>query len=499
MRDRKRSFFAVFTALFLISLAIPALASDVKFFGDYYVYGVYENDHSLKGGSPSNDPTGVNAFGQRLRVNTVFQVAEGLKLTTRFDALERMWGKEQSPPNRYIGGNGNLYNSNGAGVSSTAGPNFIELDQQEKNISFERAYVTFNLGPGFFDVGYQADGFWSPIVFGNTAGSAGPMIRYTAVLGSVTLGAYYEKGAEQTDALGQTAQYVSSPQFAYSGGDKTVYALQGTFKWKSGQTGLQVLYNDDERMNGEYQWMKESNPSGTTTFSNASVRYWEISPFVQAKIGIVDLEGKLYWNRGEIEYRATPGLDKDIEGLSAYASGKVNIGPAYVGVMYAYIQGDNDQRAFTNAGHQKIKQGRGGGQDWDPTLMLGNDRFNKWTSQYKNTLKGYASDPFVSGYHEKNVRFIQGFVGYSPIPTLQLRAAFTNATLDYTVNASNSKDLGNELDLVAIYKIYTNLDYMLGLGYLFTGDYFKGNASSNPRGYDVHDDLMLMHQLTLTF
>ena len=33
---------------------------------------------------------------------------------------------------------------------------------------------------------------------------------------------------------------------------------------------------------------------------------------------------------------------------------------------------------------------------------------------------------------------------------------------------------GTEIDLTGTYKITDNLSYMLGVGYLFTGDYFKG-------------------------
>ncbi len=37
-----------------------------------------------------------------------------------------------------------------------------------------------------------------------------------------------------------------------------------------------------------------------------------------------------------------------------------------------------------------------------------------------------------------------------------------------------SRDYGYEVDLTATYKITNNLSYMLGAGYLFTGEYYKG-------------------------
>ncbi|MEN6466778.1 MAG: hypothetical protein ABFD62_16500, partial [Syntrophaceae bacterium] len=154
----KKLLLVLFAVGLIAAFSMPAVAADVKFFGDYYAVGYWSSNYSL-----ADDPTGAinsqsrGTIGQRLRINTVFQVAEGLKLTTRFDALERMWGQDAAigTPNPT------------SGVGSNA----------ENNISWERAFVTFNLGPGFFDVGYQAEGYWSPIAFGNTTGS-GAAIRY---------------------------------------------------------------------------------------------------------------------------------------------------------------------------------------------------------------------------------------------------------------------------------------------------------------------------------
>jgi hypothetical protein len=54
---------------------------------------------------------------------------------------------------------------------------------------------------------------------------------------------------------------------------------------------------------------------------------------------------------------------------------------------------------------------------------------------------------------------------------------------------------GTEVDLTGTYKITNNLSYLLGVGYLFTGDYFKGTNGSNK----IDDDYMLINKLTLTF
>ena len=58
------------------------------------------------------------------------------------------------------------------------------------------------------------------------------------------------------------------------------------------------------------------------------------------------------------------------------------------------------------------------------------------------------------------------------------------------------KDYGWEVDLTATYKLTNNLSYMLGAGYFFTGDYYKGCFDADT---DLSDDLLVINKLTLTF
>lgn len=462
----KKLLLVLFAAGLIAVFSMPAVAADVKFFGDYYAAGYYTSNYSLSENDALNNG-GRGTVGQRLRINTIFQVAEGLKLTTRFDAMERAWGQDASlgtpnPTGWHLG------------AAAPKGTN------EENNISWERAFVTFNLGPGFFDVGYQAEGYWSPIAFGNTTGS-GAMVRYTAPVGPLTLSAYWEKPREtEFDPL------------VYAPRDWDRYAIQGIYKWKAGQAGLQVTWDAFESATVStlpiFAW-------NSTSIDPGKVNLYEVSPFVQAKLGPVDLEGKAYWSWGKYEPAGT-GEDTDIEGLSIYLNGKVNFGPAYVGAMFAYVKGDDGED------DDEVTLSHGGQQDWDPCLMLGNDRFAKWQGgRYSNNI-GWGTPggplPFRGGWNETNVWIYQGYAGFNPMPKLALKASFTYMKLDELspaqVAAGFDDHLGNEVDLTAAYKIYPNLEYMVGFGYLWTGDYFKGGT-----GTDVDNNYLLMHQLTLTF
>lgn len=455
----KKWFFVLVAASMIAVFAIPASATEVKFFGDYFVKGLYTSNYSL--GDPSVGG-GRGLIAQRFRLNTIFQVAEGLTVTTRFDALERAWGQDAALGTPNMNGWAN-------GVPGT---------HEENNFSWERAYATFNLGPGFFDVGYQAEGYWSPVAFGNTTGS-GPVLRYTVASGPLTLSAYWEKAKE-----------TEFNPVVYSPKDWDRYAIQGTYKWKAGAAGLQLqwdTYESDTAAAYNIAWNNVNLPAG-------KVNFYELSPFVQAKFGIVDLEGKLYWSFGEFEPKAG-GSDIDLSGISFYLNGKANLGPAYIGGQFAYIKGDDG-----NAADDEMTVSHGGQEDWDPCLILGNDHLAKWMGgRFSVNQLGHGTStgpiPFRGGWNEQNVWVYQVYAGYNPTPKLALRTSFTYMKVDETYLPGQDDHLGNEFDITAVYKIYPNLQYEVGFGYLWTGDWFKGTNAAGA----IDDTFLLMHALTLTF
>ena len=73
-------------------------------------------------------------------------------------------------------------------------------------------------------------------------------------------------------------------------------------------------------------------------------------------------------------------------------------------------------------------------------------------------------------------------------------AAFFNITANFAPIYVGGT-YGKEVDVAGTYKITNNLSYMLGFGYPFTGDYFKGTSGTNK----VDDDYLLINKLTLTF
>jgi long-subunit fatty acid transport protein len=105
-----------------------------------------------------------------------------------------------------------------------------------------------------------------------------------------------------------------------------------------------------------------------------------------------------------------------------------------------------------------------------------------------------------------NVWFYGLYGGYKPIPKLDIRAGVYYAYADEEPTSNGlspsptnprfvDRVYGTEFDLTAKYKIYDNLEYMVGFAYLWTGDYFQGTSKSNK----VDNDYMVTHKLTLNF
>jgi hypothetical protein len=224
-------------------------------------------------------------------------------------------------------------------------------------------------------------------------------------------------------------------------------------------------------------------------------KFWLIDPFVKATFGPVYVEGEVLYKFGktaayESDHSAANEDVKLKNSWSAYVMANVTLGPAYVGAAAIYVNGDDKTTNDNEAGQS-------GGYDFNPCLMLFNYDLGRW-----NGGMGPTNTPMSGGII--NAMIGQIFGGIKPIPKLDVKLSFTYAKAvedmytgaPYTdANKYVSKNYGSEVDLTATYKIYDNLSYMLGAGYLFTGDYFKGNVDSR----QLDNDYLLTNKLVLTF
>jgi len=458
----------------IMGFAMTASAQpNIKASGQLYMYGAYEDKPTLvkNGDSHTN-------IGNRLRMQFEIQVQEGLKLTTRFDALERAWGEVPAV--------------------TTAAPSTTTTNYRryENNISWERAFVTFNALYGVFDVGYQQSRVWGTCAFCDDYDSdAG--IHYRYMMGPWTFGLEWEKRAGTNNNLfiglpvegqGEGASQGRANDLGGTDNDHDVYHAYAIYRWATGQAGLRFEM-DRDAANGE---IAANQTTLANYFGGAAESYtytfYEIAPYLQWIAGPFSLEAEFRYIWGTID-RVTL-VDIDRKGWSLYLNPKYTMGAFYGGLEFAYITGDDPTTS------DKLEAGVPGGQAWDPLLMFG----NYWMTKYHGAM---GSTPTVGGAattigpYEANLIMVKPYVGWKVNPQLEVVAQFAWLKADEKP-ATNwvDDDYGREFDIYATYKLYNNLSYTVGFGYFWTGDYFKG---TNASPINVEDNFLVMNALNLAF
>jgi hypothetical protein len=451
----KRSLFVLSVLGFLFIFSTAAFAVDVKFSGEFFAAGMYLDRASL-----TTNPVANTAFYfQRLRLRTDIIVAPGLSLITRFDAMERSWGANRSTPGTTL-------------VIDSAG-----TVAENQNIAFDWVYVDYVSPIGTFDVGYMNDSSTGTI-FGNSLAPA-PRIKYSYPLGPLTLNAAYTKVLDGSVNAGTGVSNTTPSGVTDADNDK--YGLEAVYKWKNGLAGLNVNY---------YRY------ANTRPTADNQKTYFVYTPYAIAKFGPVDLQTEFNYAVGKLKaYDSTIGQDVRMENYSGWIDATATFGPVYFGGTVAYVSGDDPNTTDKQEGGTLT-----GGRDWSPALIMWSYDRSMWIGELASsatTGNGFGTSGLTNGL------LYQGRIGVRPTDKLDIMASLTYATVDKKPKTGNvpagaeyvDNSFGTEFDIMATYKITNNLTYMLGYGYLWTGDYFKGTNVTNI----VQNDYMVINKLTLTF
>ncbi len=416
----------------VFAFTAPAFATDASFSGYYRLRGFWYDNQAVADDNMNLPNSSQKAwYDQRLRVQAVFNVAEGLSVTARFHAMDRIWGQNET-----------------LNVSNTDDQTYAGTWNQKNNIYWHRAYMTFKTAIGKFDIGYQSGGTWGT-VFGDTEADGRARMKYTGVFGPVIFLALTEKFSER--------DYVDTNNDEDK--DFDAYAVAGIYKWDGGQAGLLFYYLSNK-----------TNDAYTDT-------RWVPVPYVKATFGPLYMEAEYLYYGGTIDYDSPATEDQDRKGNAWYIYGKFNMGPAYAGAQYAFREGDDPTTNDIETGYP--------GSDYNPCVLLWNDNTNGLGGQGSFNSTGAGID---------NGSLAQIFGGFSPMEKLQLHASVTYAWADYTA-AGVDDEIGTEIDIEATYKIFDNLEYWIGFGYLMAGDYFKNGVATN----NVDDAWLIMHKIQMNF
>jgi hypothetical protein len=455
----KRLFIVLLAAGLIAAFSMPVLAVDVKFSGEYYAAGYLERNRALT--DPAKATQGF--YAQRLRVNTTFKVADGLSLVTRFDALEKVWGQGRAPADT-------------DDRTTTAGTKLQE------NVEFSRAYVDAKIGPGNLRVGYHGTGT-TGTAFTDTEASAG-VIRYYYFNGPWS--GYV--GTEKQQEKEWSSNYSLTGTNADTDADQ--WKLQIIYKWTGGDAGLGYTFYNDKT---------GQTTAGVPTTDNYYKRH-RLVPFFRGSFGALYLEAEVnYWTGDYIAYNPAGYTDVSLGGWSWYGKARYTMGPVYFGGQYAYVQGDDGSTK------DKYEGGYKSGRDYKPCLIFLNGDYDQFAGSLGTNLT-YNS---YSSQGADNFTLYQVFAGFKPIQKLEFFASYSIMSLNQKTTTGSTIDadgrlssktyvddkIGSEFDITATYKIYDNLTYMIGWGYLWAGDAWKGTSTSNL----ISNDWLLMHRLTLNF
>jgi len=430
--------------LLLLSLGMvavftaSALAADIKFTGEYFAAGMYLDKTTFQ----KDMGTSTAFYYQRLRIQTDIIVAPGLTLTTRADIMERAWGATRSIP-------GTALDNRSAGTRA-----------ENENIAFDWAYLKYVSPIGIISAGYMSDGTWGT-VFGNNLRTVGKLAFTTTTLGNLTLIAQMCKFGE--------GDYTAINNSGVSDADNNIDYLMGIYTWKNGHAGVLGVFGR----------------SATTRPTDSYKRqYYIIEPYVSARFGPLSVEAELQYAWGKMKEYENGSADLSLSQLAGYLNATVQLAPVYFGATFAYVQGDDPSTTDKAEGGILF-----GGDDFNPCLLLWNFDRRYWVG----SISGQGTS--IEATSMSNAWFYQGRVGVMPIDKLDIMASLSYAYADKKPVGYNSGDYGWEVDLTATYKITNNLSYMLGFGYLFTGDYYKGATT----GTSLSNDYVVTNRLTLTF
>jgi hypothetical protein len=491
-----KKFWLVLLSLGLVmAFSVSAFAVDVKVGAEYYVGGLYLNKiavddgfQDFQGRTGSLNPS-TAFFYQRLRVGTDFVVSPCLKLVTQFDAMERIWGGARS----------NTWQANQDYMFSESAGTRAETE----NIAFRLAYIDYTSPIGLFKVGYMEDYTFGTVWGDRGSGVPAGQIQYFMQSGPfVGVLAYAKEVDNSYSAVSSTSWYPPNVINAYSTDtDLDSYRIAGIYNFKGGDAGLLFMWNRDAT-------------NRTVSVNFPYVPYlsntYLLNPYVKAKVGPVALQAELLWFTGDAAKYEGSSTTVNVNHLNAWIDATANFGMFYVGGSAAYVQGQNPSDVGSKL--EGSISPLSGGLDWNPCLIM----FNTQTLGYwVNGIYGHSAGFGIPSTYVNpidgemmNAWFGQLRGGVKPTPQLDIMGSVSYAQADQngfiltsptTTATFPGKTYGTEIDVTGTYKITNNLSYMLGGGYFFTGDYFKGLNTAFGGGSKVTDDFILINKLTLNF
>ncbi|MFH1155906.1 MAG: hypothetical protein V1793_19015 [Pseudomonadota bacterium] len=504
----------------LSGMVLPVHALEVEFKGEFYVEGLINSNEGMLEKDLTSDYRQM-----RLRMSTDFNVTDSLSLTTRFDALETVWGTTDSA---------------------------VASKSDQANIDFDRAYLTYKSSIGMFQVGRMLGGCWGTDFADDEIDA--DRIKWVAPLdmagGKLYLLAINEKFSEYDKGT------------ALSDEDNDKYYLGGVFKTQTYSAGLlSAFYNYNtaqdlgqafavKAFNDVYAKDLANNPGNSlatyiggyaaglstggynpalglpaamggakddpmnvlfTRGSTMSARLFLLSPYFAGKFGDFGISAELDYVWGAVEYeKKTLGKnpDRDVKALTYNVEGTYDMGPFTFQAGYAFASGDADYENAQSADFGKDEITSFGylqpGVEWAKVFILNSDTHGMNTTlgngigNHVGSGSVTASTCMIDGY-----QMFYGGVDYAVNDKISLGLIAAASKADAVPNNEPGEfyddDQGVECDLTFTWKITENLVYTAIGAYLDGGDYWKYRKDGKLNTNIKTDVYALYNQIKLTF
>jgi len=391
-------------------------------------------------------------FDQRLRLNMVWPVAEGVKVNVRADILEGFWGDNNAAFNTTFNTANNSVNSTTAGFGTRPPINFDWVNMQ---FVWPGTPLTFTVGRQ--DVTY-ATGMYAGK---DNRDRFKVVAKFSPEMNFLFA---YDKTAEQFAAEGSNGV-----------DDARGWSVAGFGTVQGWYYGLLALYALDD-----------TNPTTTGNVTRIGV-----DATTSGKAGPVDLKVDVAFVTGDNQV----GSNKiDASGLMAYVSAAMPAGPVTVTVEGAYAAGDDPATKNKNEGAARFDYNS---SYWSIILYtnldvpgyVGSSSGNQMTSDVgkdfgvTNAISGKVSvawSPMKGFTLIGSALYAQALQDVVVVTAPAKAATPTTPAVPAVTKLVKADPLGTEFDVVAVYNITDNVYFLGGLGYLVAGDFF-GNVD-NPLG-----------------
>ncbi|HMN02443.1 hypothetical protein [Geobacter anodireducens] len=439
----KKSLVAVTATAAIAASAVPALALENEFHGMFRLFGAVSNfNGSLsgqgffnpsfhdEGGVPvlsGKDAPTATYFAQRARLMYIAKANDDLKLVTHFE-IDSRWGDSAYTSARNQGG--------------AIGADTVNIETKSVYLDFNCPITGANVKVGmqphddaFKGVLFGADmaGLLASRSFGNLDASAG-FFRFDD---KGTL-----PGKRARDMVAATAKYAVTKDIRIGGA---------------------YYFIDDDR-SGDFGYVDQQQ-GDTNTVHNVGVN-------AEANLGPVTLDGFFLYQFGSLRAPAS----RHVSAFAGNVGARGNLGPGTARAEFLYVSGDKGGSSTTNA-FQSVDDEHG--------FYNGNMQL-LFRDAYAMTIDNAVV--YTSNNRDQGV--IAGFVGYDlPITSklsTSVNAGFASVAKenDKTLNSSNGKYLGTELNASVDYKLFDNMTASLRGAYVVLGDYYDGVAA----GGETPDD-----------